>query len=53
MILNKCDGKTPCFCKAEYTATGVVTDEFDCVSIEVESMERVAMTEDARYREVA
>jgi len=38
--------------KAVYTITGVVTEEFDCVSIEVERMERVAVVEDARYREV-
>lgn len=39
--------------KAVYRITGTVTEEFDCVSIEVESMERLAMVEDARYREVA
>lgn len=39
--------------KAVYAITGVVTEEFDCVSIEVERMERVAVVEDARYREVA
>lgn len=39
--------------KGVYTITGTVTEEFDCVSIEVESMERVPMVEDARYKDVA
>ncbi len=39
--------------KGVYTITGTVTEEFDCVSIEVEKMERVKVVEDARYREVA
>ena len=38
--------------KAMYSVTGVVSEEFDCISIEVERMERVAMVEDARCREV-
>jgi DNA polymerase-3 subunit alpha len=36
-----------------YTITGTVSEEFDCVSIEVEKMERVKVVEDARYRDVA
>ncbi len=39
--------------KGVYTITGTVTEEFDCVSIEVEKMERAKMVEDARYRDVA
>jgi len=38
--------------KAVYSVTGVVVEEFDCISIEVEQMERLAVVEDARYREV-
>ncbi|NQY10621.1 MAG: DNA polymerase III subunit alpha [Flavobacteriales bacterium] len=32
-----------------YSITGVVTEEFDCYSIEVESMERLPIIEDPRY----
>ncbi len=35
-----------------FAITGEVSEEFDCISIEVERMERMAMVEDARYREV-
>jgi len=34
-----------------YTITGVVTSEYDFIAIEVESFEKMAMTEDPRYNE--
>ena len=35
--------------KAVYKITGKVTEEFDCINIEVSAMERLAMIEDPRY----
>ena len=34
-----------------YSITGVVTEEFDCINIEVQKMERMAIIEDPRYSE--
>jgi DNA polymerase-3 subunit alpha len=34
-----------------YTITGKVMEEFDCISVEVHKMERLAIIEDPRYSE--
>lgn len=35
--------------KGIYSITGIVTEEFDCINIEVKKMERLAIIEDPRY----
>jgi DNA polymerase-3 subunit alpha len=39
--------------KGVYRISGIVTEEFDCLSIEAEHLEKLPVAEDARYREVA
>ncbi len=39
--------------KGVYKITGKVCEEFDCISIEADGLERVKMMEDARFKEMA
>jgi len=38
--------------KGIYSIIGIVKEEFDCISIEVSKMKRLAIIEDPRYSEV-
>jgi hypothetical protein len=41
------------FTKGVYRISGNANEEFDCLSIEAEHLEKLPVAEDARYREVA
>ncbi len=43
--------KYPIKGRGVYRLTGIVTAEFDCVNIEIESMEKLAIIQDPRYAE--
>lgn len=35
-----------------YELTGKVTEEFDCITVEIEKMEKLAIIQDPRYADI-